>query len=232
MAHPAKDDQRGQAKAELRTKRPRRIDKEQRQSEILDAAFKLFAKKGFGATTIDDIAKQAGVAKGLVLFHFKSKEDVFQAVVRRAIPPLLDRLDINDFEDGTDAVNLLRETLHRVYQHLVANPHAKVILQLLIAEGHRFPKLKAFYHSEVVARGNAMITQIVALGVKQQKFSAKIDANLPRILLGPLVSALFWQILFAEFEEIDIEQLFKSHIDLMLHGLIGPRTSANRKRSK
>jgi AcrR family transcriptional regulator len=143
MAYQANDDRRGQGKAELRARRPRRIDKEQRQSEILDSAFKLFAKKGFGATTIDDIAEQAGVAKGLVLFHFKSKEDVFQAVVRRAIPPLLDKLDINSFESGTDAVTLLREALRSVYQHLVANPHAKVILQLLIAEGHRFPNLKA-----------------------------------------------------------------------------------------
>ena len=231
MAYQAKDGRRSQGKAELRAPRPRRIDKEQRQSEILDAAFKLFAKNGFGATRIDEIAKQAGVAKGLVLFHFKSKEDVFQAVVRRAIPPLLDTLAMDNFESGTDAVELLRETLHRVYQHLVANPHAKVILQLLVAEGHRFPKLKAFYHSEVVARGNAAITQIVSLGVKQGEFSVRIDANLPRVLLGPLVSALFWQILFVEFEKIDIEQLFKSHFDLMLHGLIGPRASSRREKN-
>jgi AcrR family transcriptional regulator len=232
MAYQAKHDRRDQGETELRARRPRRIDKERRQSEILDAAFKLFAKKGFGSTRIDEIAKQAGVAKGLVLFHFKSKEDVFQAVVRRAIPPLLDKLDMDGFESETDAVKLLREALHRVYQHLVVNPHAKVILQLLVAEGHRFPKLKAFYHSDVVARGNAMITQIVALGVKQGKFSAKIDANLPRILLGPLVSALFWQILFVEFEKIDIEELFESHIDLMLHGLIGPRPSSKRANTR
>jgi AcrR family transcriptional regulator len=228
MAIQAKDDRR----SVRRTPRPRRIDKEQRQSEILDAAFKLFAKKGFGATTIDDIAKQAGVAKGLVLFHFKSKEEVFQAVVRRAIPPLSDKLEMDDFESGADAVTLLRKALRSVYQHLVANPHAKVILQLLVAEGHRFPKLKAFYHSEVVARGNTMLTRIVTLGVRQGEFSVKIDANLPRILLGPLVSALFWQILFIEFEKIDIEKLFKSHIDLMLHGLIGPCASSNTSKGK
>jgi hypothetical protein len=50
--------------------------------------------------------------------------------------------------------------------------------------------------------------------------------------LGPLVSALFWQILFVEFEEIDIEKPFKSHIDLMLHDLIGPCASSNRSKGK
>jgi AcrR family transcriptional regulator len=227
MTYQARDDRRSAPGAP----RPRRIDKEQRQSELLDAAFKLFAKNGFGATTIDDIAKQAGVAKGLVLFHFKSKEEVFQAVVRRAIPPLLDKLDMDDFKSGVDAVTLLRRALKSVYQRLLANPHAKVILQLLVAEGHRFPKLKAFYHSEVIARGNTMLTRIVSHGVKQGEFSVKIDANLPRILLGPLVMALFWQILFIEFEEIDVDKLFKSHIDLVLHGLIAP-SSKDRRAAK
>jgi hypothetical protein len=49
---------------------------------------------------------------------------------------------------------------------------------------------------------------------------------------GPLVSALFWQIHSVEFEEIDIEKPFKSHIDLMLHDLIGPCASSSRSKGK
>jgi AcrR family transcriptional regulator len=223
MAYLVGNEQRGRGNQKPVPRRPRRIEKEQRQSEILDAAYELFAKKGFGATRIDDIAKEAHVAKGLVLFHFKSKEEVFQAVVRRAIPVLLDKLDVGAPKSGTDAADILRQALRQVYHHLVENPQAKVILQLLTAEGNRFPTLRAFYHSEVVARGNAVISRIVSFGVKQGKFSVKVDDNTPRILLGPLVSALFWQILFTEYEKIDIERLFESHIDLALHGLIRRR---------
>ena len=220
MTSPTIDDHQRRRKAPAAPAR-RRLDREQRQTEILDAAYKLFAKRGYGATRIDDIAKQAGVAKGLILFYFKSKEEVFQAVVRRAIPPLLNKLDTSAAEAGPSAAQMLRDALRQVYRFLVESPRTRVILQLLIAEGSRFPELKAFYYSEVVVRGNSTIARIVALGVERGEFSIKVDAALTRVLLGPLISALFWQILFTDFEKIDIERHFEAHIDLTLHGLIG-----------
>jgi AcrR family transcriptional regulator len=50
------------------------------QGAILKAARKLFGEAGFQATTMDDIASAARVAKGAVYHHFKTKEDVFEAV--------------------------------------------------------------------------------------------------------------------------------------------------------
>ncbi len=48
---------------------------------IQTAAHELFAKRGFAATTIDDIARRAGVAKGAVYHHFGSKEEIFERVL-------------------------------------------------------------------------------------------------------------------------------------------------------
>jgi AcrR family transcriptional regulator len=48
---------------------------------IHGAARELFAKRGFAATTIDDIASRAGVAKGAVYHHFGSKEEIFERVL-------------------------------------------------------------------------------------------------------------------------------------------------------
>jgi AcrR family transcriptional regulator len=50
------------------------------QAAVLKAARKLFGDEGFQATTMDDIAAAARVAKGAVYHHFKTKEDVFEAV--------------------------------------------------------------------------------------------------------------------------------------------------------
>ena len=47
---------------------------------IISAAGELFTASGFAATSIDDIASRAGVAKGAVYHHFKSKEQIFQRV--------------------------------------------------------------------------------------------------------------------------------------------------------
>ncbi|MDH3334597.1 MAG: TetR/AcrR family transcriptional regulator, partial [Gammaproteobacteria bacterium] len=50
--------------------------KEDRPQEIADAAFKMFAEKGYAATRIDDVAKRAGVSKGLTYLYYKTKEDL------------------------------------------------------------------------------------------------------------------------------------------------------------
>ncbi len=54
-----------------------------RKSEILDAAGALFNQKGYDATTISDIINKLGVARGLVYYHFKSKEEILDALIER-----------------------------------------------------------------------------------------------------------------------------------------------------
>jgi AcrR family transcriptional regulator len=66
------------------TRRRRAIsdqDKSQRRDEIMAAAKKVFARKGFHATTIADIAKEAGLAYGSIYWYFDSKDDLFHALM-------------------------------------------------------------------------------------------------------------------------------------------------------
>lgn len=66
-----------QGQSEERSKR------EQRAERILDAAAELMLRWGYNKTTIDDIARQAGVAKGTIYLHWKTREDLFTALMRR-----------------------------------------------------------------------------------------------------------------------------------------------------
>ena len=59
--------------------------KEDRPAEIAAAAFEAFAEKGYAATRIDDVAKRAGVSKGLTYLYYKTKEDLFKAVIRNVV---------------------------------------------------------------------------------------------------------------------------------------------------
>ena len=61
-----------------------------RCSEILDAARKTFAAQGFTSTTMDDIAEQAGIAKGTLYLYFPSKRDIYLAALRQGIRVLND----------------------------------------------------------------------------------------------------------------------------------------------
>lgn len=59
-----------------------------RRGEILEAARKTFASKGFTDTTLDEIAAEAGVAKGTIYLYFPSKRDIYMAALKNGIEEL------------------------------------------------------------------------------------------------------------------------------------------------
>lgn len=61
-----------------------RLTAEARRSRILDAATEVFGRVGFEATRMEDVAKAAGIAKGLLYKHFRSKDAMFEALVEMA----------------------------------------------------------------------------------------------------------------------------------------------------
>ncbi|GIQ71371.1 TetR/AcrR family transcriptional regulator [Xylanibacillus composti] len=56
---------------------------EERRNEILDAADELFGQKGFDGTSTNDILDKVGIARGTLYHHFKSKEDIMDALIER-----------------------------------------------------------------------------------------------------------------------------------------------------
>src|SRR5690606_35381288 len=56
---------------------------EERRNEILDAADELFGQKGFDGATTKDILEKVGIARGTLYHHFKSKEDIMDALIER-----------------------------------------------------------------------------------------------------------------------------------------------------
>ncbi len=65
-----------------------------RRKEIIAAALKTFGAKGFAATRAEDIAVQAGIAKGTLYLYFGSKEDIYVAAVQHAIDQLNERIKV------------------------------------------------------------------------------------------------------------------------------------------
>ena len=53
------------------------------RAHILDTAEEVFQKKGVSSTSLDDIARAAGVTRGAIYWHFKNKADLFDALMQR-----------------------------------------------------------------------------------------------------------------------------------------------------
>jgi AcrR family transcriptional regulator len=82
-----------------------------RCSEILEAARGVFARKGFNAATVDDIAQAAGLAKGTVYLYFPSKREIYLETVRQGSLALQDEVR-HSMESASDTAGKIRAFIH------------------------------------------------------------------------------------------------------------------------
>ena len=90
---------------------------EDKRRQLLDAAVRVFARKGFHASRVGDIAEEAGVAHGLLYHYFKSKDDVLEAVFHANWSVLLARIASVE-ETDEPAADQLRHISAIVPAHL------------------------------------------------------------------------------------------------------------------
>ncbi|HKJ19126.1 MAG TPA: TetR/AcrR family transcriptional regulator [Woeseiaceae bacterium] len=188
--------------------------KEDRPQEIADAAFKMFAEKGYAATRIDDVAKRAGVSKGLTYLYYKTKEDLFKAVVRNVVVRRVDSLIGNVESTELSSEEFLRGPLLDFMKKVPGSPIA-IVIRLLISEGPRHPDLVNYYYENVVARGLEAIRQFVARGVERGEFRREALDHQPHLFLAPMMLSMIWRLVFTD-KPLDTDQLMESQIELLL----------------
>ena len=93
------------------------------------------------------------------------------------------------------------------------------MLRLLICEGHKFRQLSGDQLSEVIAPSIAALRAIVNRGVASGEFQGSQIAAFPQVLVGPVVLAMIWRLVFGERNKLDLEVYMEAHLEMLLHGL-------------
>lgn len=96
-----------------------------RRAEILGVAARLFAKRGFAATTVDEIVRTADIAKGTFYYYFRTKEDVLEALVTEMVDQMARRTRAVAENAELDPIAKLR--LMFIEQRLVRDAGASVV---------------------------------------------------------------------------------------------------------
>lgn len=206
-------------------KRPgiRKRQKERRPGQILEAAFAEFSEKGYAGARVVDVARRVGVTKGTVYFYFPTKADLFKAVVRTRLNPILQRIDKMSTEDPTEsASSLLRRHIVAGYNEFVRNPQSVEFLRLMLVEGSRVPEIVDFYVSDLMGHGYKGIASVLKRGVESGEFRPDIlekFADFPDIVLSPAMQINLRYLMVGDRANIDIDRYMEAHIDLVLNGL-------------
>jgi len=199
--------------------------KEARPGELLSAALDLFVERGFSATRLEDVAKLAGVSKGTLYLYFSSKEDLFKAVVRESLLPVLGEAEELVSNHPGDSIELFKLIVHGWWER-IGNTRLSGISKLVMSESGNFPELASFYHQEFIARGMAMMASLLERGVARGEFRAINAHQLTQVILAPLMMLMMWKHSFgiSKIDPISPENYLNNMIDLCLNGLLNTST--------
>nr|WP_041831575.1 TetR family transcriptional regulator [Actinoplanes missouriensis] len=178
----------------------RREDTRQR---LFEAAVELIAEQGFSATTVDDIALRAGVAKGTVYYNFKSKTELFEELLRHGVGLLTD--EFRAAVDGLpprDAVRaLIRAQLEYIRRY-------RAFAQLLLSEMWRTNR--EWQQTLILLREQAIgvIAETVRSGVDSGDLPAELDVRVASAALFGvgLVVAVDWLVFQPDRDIADVEE--------------------------
>ena len=192
-----------------------------RKEEILDAALIEFADRTYNAVSMERLAECAGLSKAGIYAHFKSKEEIFHALLERTMKQLCDFQGWLPDEELTlpELVDVYIDRLYTTFE----SPATISVYRLLLAESARTPELVQRWHNEV-AHGLKERAQLI------------IQRNIERGIIRPgvltehffplaLAPALLWlnsSMLSRGNPSIALVQLQDAHRQLLLE-LLEPR---------
>ena len=193
--------------------------KEDRPQEITEAALAAFAEKGYAATRVDEVAKRAGVSKGLLYLYFKTKEDLFKAVIRSFVVPKIDELTAIIESSELTSEEFLRGPFLDFVKTLPGSP-ISILVRLMISEGPKHPDLLQFYWDNVVSRGLAALNALVDRGVENGEFKHSCVNDFPHLFVMPVVFSVIFKLLF-EKQCPDTDALIEAQVGLLIEHMKG-----------
>jgi AcrR family transcriptional regulator len=195
--------------------------KADRPDEIVNAALAVFAEKGFAAAKLDDIARRAGVSKGAVYLYFETKEDVFRAVVERAISPNVGLIQAMAASHPGPLADLLQGVTGHIAGLVEATPLGGV-LKMVVGEARNFPELARVWHDELVSQALGAMT----VAITNAQARGEVKPGDPRAyalqVIAPLLVGVLWRETFVPIgaQPFDLPALMRQHLDTLLRGML------------
>ncbi|GHU68357.1 TetR family transcriptional regulator [Clostridia bacterium] len=151
----------------------------ERKNEILDAAESLFIAKGYENTTINDILSATDIAKGTFYYHFKSKTEVLDGMIKRRG----DRnIDAAKAIVGTDKMNAAEKLLSIMFAQKPGNEHQEQLIAVL--ENAENSRMFVKSLTDILDRLAPIVGDVVTQGVTEGLFSTPFPRESAEILLA------------------------------------------------
>ncbi|WP_372605240.1 TetR/AcrR family transcriptional regulator [Actibacterium sp.] len=200
---------------------------EARPDEVLDAALELFTEQGYARTTVEQIARRAGLSKGAVYLYFPSKDALLEGLVTRAIGPLTGAAFEMIAAHKGDPRPVIGQFL-RMLAAAMSDEKIRAVPLLVLHEAPAAPDVAALFRRAVLDRALPAITALLAQGVAGGHIRA-IDPELTtRTIMGPVLAHMILSRVFGIEPEggLQMEKLVENHLSILFAGLEPPKGDA------
>jgi len=188
---------------------------DERRAQILQAALACMARKGYVRTTMDDIAREAGLSKGAIYWYFASKRDVFMAMVREALAGMTEEIRQLSTAPFPSATERLSHALAVAARLLEGGENIALVTMDFWALGRHDPEFLRIFR-ESYATFVQVVEEIVAEGVATGEFRPVDARGVSQILLG-MYDGLFFHASVGI--PVDWARVSQTLQDLLRHGL-------------
>ena len=180
--------------------------------KIFETSMKLFAEKGYDATSIEDITASVGVAKGTLYYHFSSKEEIFNFLIEEGIKLLQNSIEIKtskltNYIDKIKAIVLIEIKIVLKYEDIIA-----ILLSQFYGKEARNQKCQMHIYEYI-----DKIEQIVEQGIQEGQIKKGNTKAIASEIYGLICSSLVYKL--RNEEEYDVMKLFKEFEATIIEGL-------------
>jgi AcrR family transcriptional regulator len=193
-----------------------------RRQEILEAALKVFAAKGYAAATNADIAREAGVTAAALYYYFPSKAELFKAVLTERKSTIMPNLTQAADQLLDVPPDIVLPNVVRMMSGFLTDERTLAIIRIIISEAPRHPEIAAIYESQIMGE----VAPLLMKYFKHQMDLGRIRVMDPRltaiIVVGPMIAGLILRdiIKVDMAQDVTREMLAQGIIDTLLPGLL------------
>jgi TetR/AcrR family transcriptional regulator, fatty acid metabolism regulator protein len=192
-----------------------------KHSKIINAATKVFAKKGFFNARISDIAKEAKVADGTIYLYFNNKFDILISVFEEEIGSLIEQ--VQKLLAGEDDPRRMLEIF--ATKHLTVMKKNKNLAEVIQIELRQSAKLIKDYRNNKFSEYVNIISSIIKLGQEQNIYRQSIRPGIAkRAFFGALdETSRIWTV--GMVTEYTVEETIQQVLEIFLCGMLEPEAS-------
>lgn len=195
-------------------------DAEVTKRNLLDAGLIVFSQKGYAATRVEDIAKQANVTTGAIYHHFEGKSDLYSALVDLNSAKA-NQLAEQILQEGGTPATILRHLLVRLFQFAEEDEEYRAVVELSINMTGFAPELDEI--TEQILEGRRQLAQflsnLIREGIKAGEFRHDVSPEDAALALVGFMNGmgLIW---VQDPEHFSIKERAENLVDSFLSGIL------------